>query len=371
MLEAIDERRAHHRLPDLRLLEGRDRHASSPHASRAGPRRRAGAGAPRRVGRTPIDTRARRADGRRPASIVRWFRPLRPAAARAGQPPHPPQGADRRRGRRRSPAASASPTSGRATPRTSDEWRDTHFRIRGPGGRRAARRVPRQLGRDRPELFDDDVDRFPDQPQAGLAVVQCVRGASETGWSDVATLVPHAAADRPSSRIRIATAYFVPDDEIIERLCDAARPRRRGRDPAARARTPTSGSCSWRARRRTTRCSTPASSIWNFQPSMLHAKIMTVDGVVAERRLGQPQRPLDRARRGDQRRRDRHRPRRGPRPPLRRRPRAQRAPRRDALAGSTPPPAGEGGADAPPQAELLDPRRFLGRYRVTSDAFSA
>ena len=81
-----------------------------------------------------------------------------------------------------------------------------------------------------------------------------------------------------NERIRITTAYFVPDDDLIERLCAAAD---RGVEieillpgPHADKRfVQLAGEARVRPR-----CSSTASRIWNFQPSMLHAKVMTVDG---------------------------------------------------------------------------------------------
>src|SRR5262245_62411696 len=72
--------------------------------------------------------------------------------------------------------------------RNEHEWRDTHFRIRGPAvdGLRAA--FLDNWAETDPDLFSEGIDRFPDQPAPGSALIQCVRGASETGWSDIATL---------------------------------------------------------------------------------------------------------------------------------------------------------------------------------------
>ena len=60
--------------------------------------------------------------------------------------------------------------------RNEDEWRDTHFRIEGPAvdGLRAA--FLDNWAETGPELFDESVDRFPDQPQPGL-----VAGAVRAG----------------------------------------------------------------------------------------------------------------------------------------------------------------------------------------------
>ncbi|MET1003305.1 MAG: phospholipase D-like domain-containing protein, partial [Acidimicrobiia bacterium] len=101
------------------------------------------------------------------------------------------------------------------------EWRDTHFRITGPAvdGLRAAF-LDNWTETDH-VLFDEKVDRFPAQPQRGDTIVQCVRGSSEIGRSDIETLF-RALLQSARDCVRVATAYFVPDDELTGRLCDAA-----------------------------------------------------------------------------------------------------------------------------------------------------
>ena len=163
--------------------------------------------------------------------------------------------------------------------RNEHEWRDTHFRVRGPAvdGLRAAF-LDNWLETD-DVLFEPDVDRFPDQPHAGSTVVQSVRGASETGWSDISTLfLP--LFQLAQERIRITTAYFVPDTELNDRMCAAAE---RGVEvqillpgPHADKRfVQLAGESSYG---RLLDCGV---KIWHYQPSMLHAKVMTVDGVIA------------------------------------------------------------------------------------------
>jgi cardiolipin synthase len=163
--------------------------------------------------------------------------------------------------------------------RNEDEWRDTHFRVRGPAvdGLRAA--FLDNWAETDPELFDEDVDRFPDQPQPGRSVVQCVRGASETGWSDMATLFK-ALLQLAEQRVRITTAYFVPDDDLTRRLLDAA-----GRGVEIDILLPGP-----HADKRFVQLAGEGEyedlleggiRVWNFQPSMLHAKVMTVDRCVA------------------------------------------------------------------------------------------
>ena len=158
-------------------------------------------------------------------------------------------------------------------------WRDTHFRIVGPAvdGLRAA--FLDNWAETDPELFDERVDRFPDQPAAGDCVVQCVRGASQTGHSDIYTLF-RTLILLARERIRIATAYFVPDDEIIRGLADAAR---RGVDVDLLLAGPHTDKRFVQIASRETFAPLfdAGVRVWAFQPSMLHAKIMTVDGIVS------------------------------------------------------------------------------------------
>jgi cardiolipin synthase len=163
--------------------------------------------------------------------------------------------------------------------RNEHEWRDTHFRVRGPAvdGLRAAF-LDNWIETD-PELFDLEIDRFPDQPQPGSAVIQCVRGASEMGASDMSTLLL-ALLQLAEDRIRITTAYFVPDGELIERLCTAG-------DRGVKVEILLPGP---HGDKRFVQLAGQAAyeelqahgiRIWHFQTSMLHAKTMTVDGVLA------------------------------------------------------------------------------------------
>jgi cardiolipin synthase len=163
--------------------------------------------------------------------------------------------------------------------RNEGEWRDTHFRIRGPAvdGLRAAF-LDNWVETD-DVLFEAAIDRFPDQPQPGSTVIQTVRGASESGWSDISTLFL-ALLQLAQVRVRITTAYFVPDSMLNDRLSSAAE---RGVQveillpgPHADKRfVQLAGESSY------ARLLESGVRIWHFQPSMLHAKVMTIDGVVA------------------------------------------------------------------------------------------
>jgi cardiolipin synthase len=160
-----------------------------------------------------------------------------------------------------------------------DEWRDTHFRVTGPAvdGLRSA--FLDNWAETDPVLFEVGTDRFPQQPQPGDAVVHCIRGASETGWSDVATLY-RTLLQLAERDVRITTAYFVPDADLARRMCDAA-------DRGVTVRVLLPGP---HADKRFVQLASEADyellldhgiEIWNFQTSMLHAKCMTVDGLIS------------------------------------------------------------------------------------------
>jgi cardiolipin synthase len=163
--------------------------------------------------------------------------------------------------------------------RHAGEWRDTHFLVQGPAvdGLRAAF-VDDWIETD-PHIFEDGVDRFPDQQRRGQAVVQCIRGASETGWSDAATMF-RSLLQLAEDRVRLTTAYFVPDENLIDRICAAA-------DRGVMVEILLPGP---HADKRIVQVVSEASferlldcgvHLWSFQPSMLHAKVMTVDRQIA------------------------------------------------------------------------------------------
>jgi cardiolipin synthase len=162
--------------------------------------------------------------------------------------------------------------------RNEDEWRDTHFRVRGPAvdGLRAA--FLDNWAENTPELFDA-TDRFPAQPAVGDSVVQCVRSASETGWSDVDNLF-RTLLQLARRRVRIATAYFVPDDELSRRLCEAVD---RGVEVEVLVPGPHADKrvVQLAGEDRYEHLVDAGVVIWRYQPTMLHAKVMTVDGFVS------------------------------------------------------------------------------------------
>lgn len=163
--------------------------------------------------------------------------------------------------------------------RNETEWRDTHFRVRGPavdGLRAAFAQNWAETGR---PLFDPDVDRFPEQPACGTSLVQVVRGSSDIGWCDIATVF-RALIQRAQTRIRVTTAYFNPDDDYIAYLGEAV-----ARGVHVEVLVPGDN-----IDKRTSQIVAQedyqdlldtGAHLWTYDTSMLHAKVMTVDGVAS------------------------------------------------------------------------------------------
>jgi cardiolipin synthase A/B len=163
--------------------------------------------------------------------------------------------------------------------RDEGEWRDTHFLVQGPavlGLRGAFIDNWAETGAD---LFDPTIDRFPVLEPAGERTVQVVKGAAETGWSDVATMF-RSLVLLAEERLRITTAYFNPDELLLELICATAQ---RGVEVQILLPGP-------HADKRFVQLASEGCyatlldagvQIHNFQTSMLHAKVLTVDGIVA------------------------------------------------------------------------------------------
>jgi cardiolipin synthase len=162
--------------------------------------------------------------------------------------------------------------------RDETEWRDTHLRVEGPavdGLQSAFIQDWAESGR---PLYDDR-DEFPEQPQHGSSTIQVVRGSASLGWDDMQSVF-HVLLDSAQERLRIATAYFAPDDAFLDTLCAAPA---RGVEvelllPGPHADKRVCQLASEAAYARLVDCGV---RVWSFQPSMMHAKVMTIDGCAA------------------------------------------------------------------------------------------
>ncbi|MFC9328676.1 phosphatidylserine/phosphatidylglycerophosphate/cardiolipin synthase family protein [Kitasatospora sp. NPDC057015] len=161
--------------------------------------------------------------------------------------------------------------------RTPDEWRDTHVQVRGPAVDGIAAAFAQNWAECREDALYDTADRFEDHPQPGSSVVQVVRGSATVGWQDLQTLmrVVIASAER---RLRLATAYFAPDRYFVDLLCAASR---RGVEVELLLPGPHTDKrvCQLAGARFFEELTAAGATVWQFQPTMMHAKVLTVDGI--------------------------------------------------------------------------------------------
>ncbi|MCY0961347.1 phospholipase D-like domain-containing protein [Streptomyces sp. H27-H5] len=162
--------------------------------------------------------------------------------------------------------------------RNEREWRDTHVEVRGPAVDGIAAAFAQNWAECHDELFDDR-DRFVDHRHQGDAIVQVVRGSASFGWQDMQTLV-RVMLESAEERFRLATAYFSPDEYFIELLCATA-----GRGVEVEILLPGPHTdkrvCQLAGQHHYEDLVSCGVKIYQYQPTMMHAKVITVDRVAA------------------------------------------------------------------------------------------
>lgn len=158
------------------------------------------------------------------------------------------------------------------------EWRDTHVKVRGPAVDGIAAAFAQNWAECHDELFDDR-DRFTGHGQPGTATVQVVRGSASFGWQDMQTLI-RVMLTSAEERFRLATAYFAPDTYFVDLLCATAR---RGVRVEILLPGPYTDqrACQLAGQNHYGALLAAGVQIRQYQPTMLHTKIMTVDGVAS------------------------------------------------------------------------------------------
>ncbi|MEZ4380822.1 MAG: phospholipase D-like domain-containing protein [Nannocystaceae bacterium] len=158
------------------------------------------------------------------------------------------------------------------------EWRETHFRIEGPavaGLWSAFVGTWFEIDEALPSGWDD----APVHPAGGPTTVQVVRSTACYGPSDVA-LTLHALVGQAERSIRITTPYFVPDRAFVRLLKE-----RLAAGVEVEILIPGPHIDSELVRLARTELLTEVleagAEVWYFQPTMIHAKIVTLDGAVA------------------------------------------------------------------------------------------
>ncbi|WUS42581.1 phospholipase D-like domain-containing protein [Kitasatospora sp. NBC_01250] len=161
--------------------------------------------------------------------------------------------------------------------RNPQAWRDTHVQVRGPAVDGIAAAFAQNWAECREDALYDAADRFGEHEQPGDAVVQVVRGSASVGWQDMQTLL-RVVITSAQERLRLATAYFAPDHYFIDLLCTAAS---RGVQVEILLPGPHTDKrvCQLAGERFFEELTACGVKIWQFQPTMMHAKVLTVDGI--------------------------------------------------------------------------------------------
>ncbi|HZF91474.1 phospholipase D-like domain-containing protein [Streptomyces sp.] len=162
--------------------------------------------------------------------------------------------------------------------RNPGEWRDTHVRVRGPAVDGIAAAFAQNWAESHDELYDDR-DRFTEHAQPGSSIVQVVRGSASFGWQDMQTLI-RVMLTSAEQRFRLATAYFAPDTYFVDLLCATAQ---RGVRVEILLPGPHTDqrACRLAGQYHYARLLGAGVEIHQYQPTMMHAKIITVDGVAS------------------------------------------------------------------------------------------
>ncbi|MCZ4102820.1 cardiolipin synthase B [Streptomyces sp. SID13666] len=162
--------------------------------------------------------------------------------------------------------------------RDEKEWRDTHVQVRGPAVDGIAAAFAQNWAECHADLFDDR-DRFIEHAPQGDAIVQVVRGSASFGWQDMQTLI-RVVIESAQERLRLATAYFAPDAFFIHLLCEAAR---RGVEVEILLPGPHTDKrvCQLAGQNFYEELVAAGVKIWQYQPTMMHAKVITIDHVAS------------------------------------------------------------------------------------------
>ena len=162
--------------------------------------------------------------------------------------------------------------------RDPSEWRDTQIHVRGPAvaGLYAAFV---QNWSETGSSLEDPRDQYPVLTSDGHDVVQVVRGTATLGWDDIQTAW-FALLTAAEERITLQTAYFAPDDTFLHLLRDAAE-----RGVQVQVLLPGPHYDKSVSRLASERYYEPLLSagaqVWRYQPTMLHTKVLTIDGSTA------------------------------------------------------------------------------------------
>jgi len=163
--------------------------------------------------------------------------------------------------------------------RNEREWRDTHVAVRGPAVAGLQAAFIDNWADDIDEPFDAAAELPASLEPQGAVECVVLRDAAETGAS-VLRMLLLSLIQLARRRVRIASAYFNPDDRLLAALCDAVE-----RGVEVQLMFP-----GQHADKRFVRFNGEADyaellergvDLRTYERSMLHAKIVTIDGALA------------------------------------------------------------------------------------------
>ncbi|MEP4652682.1 MAG: phospholipase D-like domain-containing protein [Ilumatobacter sp.] len=163
--------------------------------------------------------------------------------------------------------------------RNEKEWRDTHLAVRGPAVAGLLTAFLDNWADQHDDGFDPRSERDVDLTERGASTVFVVRGSAETGASDVWRMVM-TLVSMADKRLVIATAYFNPDAYVRRALVAAVQ---RGvhvtllvpGEHADKRFIQIAGEESYQI------LLDEGVDIRTYETSMMHAKVITVDGHIA------------------------------------------------------------------------------------------
>lgn len=163
--------------------------------------------------------------------------------------------------------------------RNENEWRDTHLAIRGPAVAGLLGAFLDNWADQHDDGFDPRGEHDVELTEVGSSTLFVVRGSAETGASDVWRMIM-ALVSMAEKRLRIATAYFNPDDHVRNALVAAVE---RGvhvtlmvpGEHADKRFIQATGEESYQY------LLDEGVDIRTYETSMMHAKVITVDGHIA------------------------------------------------------------------------------------------
>ena len=158
----------------------------------------------------------------------------------------------------------------------SEHWRDTHVRVRGPVVRGLQGAFAENWLEGTGEVLAGE-DYLPDlEPVDGGGRMQLVRSSAKVGDTNAEALYYLAIASAQRS-IELTAAYFVPRPAFTQALCDAAE---RGVDVRVLVPGPhiDKGFVRVGGRASYQRLLDAGVRLFEYQPTMLHAKTLAVDG---------------------------------------------------------------------------------------------